>query len=261
VNSRPWRRFGVVAATAAALVVALSGVTSPAYAASSSTSCTDMTLDEVQSRVLADVNKARTKAGASKLKEYSALNTVAVNWSKRQAAAEEMSHNPNYAKQIPPGWSAAGENVAYGYSPTAVTGAWMDSPGHRANILRTSFTHIGIGVACSESGSPYYTQVFGGYAAVKAATTKALKTVTPKVSGTPTVGKKLTAIRGTWTAGTAYSYKWYASGKLISGATGKTYTPTSSTAGKVIKVKVTGKKSGYTTATKTSAATAKVKKK
>ncbi|GAA5030732.1 hypothetical protein ACFQRL_11100 [Microbacterium fluvii] len=87
-----------------------------------------------------------------------------------------------------------------------------------------------------------------------------LASATPKISGTAKVGKTLTAAAGTWTSGTSLSYAWYADGKAISGKTAKTLVPSSSLVGKKITVKVTGKKSGYTTVTKTSAATAKVAK-
>lgn len=56
-------------------------------------------------------------------------------------------------------WSTAGENIAMGYAtPEAVMVAWMNSPGHRDNILREGFTHLGIGV--HDNGSIWWTQVF-----------------------------------------------------------------------------------------------------
>jgi uncharacterized protein YkwD len=56
-------------------------------------------------------------------------------------------------------WSAYGENVAYGYAtPEQVMNGWMNSPGHRANILNCSFKEIGVGLA--QPGS-YWTQDFG----------------------------------------------------------------------------------------------------
>ena len=87
-----------------------------------------------------------------------------------------------------------------------------------------------------------------------------LKTATPKITGTAKVGKKLKAVTGTWTGGTKLTYQWYAAGTAIKKATKSTLTLTSKQAGKKITVKVTGKKSGHTTVTKTSKATAKVKK-
>ena len=44
--------------------------------------------------------------------------------------------------------SAWGENIAWGYpTPEAVVAGWMNSPGHRANILRDEYTHLGVGIS------------------------------------------------------------------------------------------------------------------
>jgi uncharacterized protein YkwD len=60
------------------------------------------------------------------------------------------------------GWRALGENVAAGQRNVAdVMGAWMSSPGHRANILSTTYVHIGVGRSVSSSGVYYWTQTFG----------------------------------------------------------------------------------------------------
>ncbi|GAA5038476.1 hypothetical protein GCM10025738_27720 [Microbacterium fluvii] len=85
-----------------------------------------------------------------------------------------------------------------------------------------------------------------------------LKSATPTISGTVAYGSTVTAKPGTWTSGTTFAYQWYASGKAISGATKSTFTLASAQKAKTITVKVTGKKSGYTTVSKTSKATAKV---
>lgn len=164
MSRRLSRCFGVVAAAAMACAVTLTGVAAPAVAVDTSTlSCSTMTLAQVQARILRDVNAARVAAGVKPLVENPFMDAVAVRWSQSQAAAMTMSHNPNYSTQIPEGWSAAAENVAYGQSATGVTTSWLNSSGHRANIVRTGFTHTGIGVGCSAKGSPYYTQVFGSY--------------------------------------------------------------------------------------------------
>ena len=58
-------------------------------------------------------------------------------------------------------FSAAAENIAYGQRSAAdVMNAWMNSPGHRANILSRSVTHIGVGVAKKANGTLYFTQMF-----------------------------------------------------------------------------------------------------
>ena len=57
---------------------------------------------------------------------------------------------------------AFGENIAYGYNDAAsVMTAWMNSPGHRANILNSSYTQIGMALAYTADGVPYFAQDFG----------------------------------------------------------------------------------------------------
>lgn len=81
------------------------------------------------------------------------------------------------------------------------------------------------------------------------------KTPTPKVTGTARVGSKLTAKPGTWApAPVTLTYRWYRGSSPISGATKTTYTLTKSDAGKKISVRVTGKRTGYVSVTKASAA-------
>ncbi len=61
-------------------------------------------------------------------------------------------------------YAMAGENIAWnqGFAdPVAVSvEGWMNSPGHRANILRSEFTHTGIGIAVTSDDAYYFTQVF-----------------------------------------------------------------------------------------------------
>ncbi|QHC60230.1 hypothetical protein [Rathayibacter sp. VKM Ac-2760] len=78
---------------------------------------------------------------------------------------------------------------------------------------------------------------------------------TPTITGTATVGQKLTAVPGTWTPSpVTLAYQWQRNGTAISGATAATYTLVAADAGAAITVAVTGTKSGYTAVTKTSAA-------
>ncbi len=56
-----------------------------------------------------------------------------------------------------------GENIAKGYpSPEAVMKAWMNSPGHRRNILNCDFEALGVGVIRGSNGRLFWTQDFGG---------------------------------------------------------------------------------------------------
>lgn len=57
--------------------------------------------------------------------------------------------------------STIGQNIAFGYSATDVIGAWMDSAGHRANILNGAFHDVGIGCV-NKGGTLWWSQDFGG---------------------------------------------------------------------------------------------------
>ncbi|WP_250032969.1 CAP domain-containing protein [Paractinoplanes maris] len=57
---------------------------------------------------------------------------------------------------------AAAENIAWGYrTPQQVVTGWMNSTGHRKNILNCANNAIGVGIAVTKSGAPYWTQDFG----------------------------------------------------------------------------------------------------
>ena len=80
------------------------------------------------------------------------------------------------------------------------------------------------------------------------------------VAGKAVVGKKLTAKPGSWTSGTTLSYRWTRGSKAIKGATSATYKVKKADAGKRLSVTVTGTKTGYRSASATSAKTSKVSK-
>lgn len=84
-----------------------------------------------------------------------------------QAHAEWMAKNNNMQHQslgkIMQGWRTAGENIAMGQqSEKEVVKDWMNSSGHRANILNRNYTHVGFGVDQSTNGSLYWCAVFAG---------------------------------------------------------------------------------------------------
>ncbi|MFE6175677.1 sigma-70 family RNA polymerase sigma factor [Streptomyces sp. NPDC056464] len=119
-------------------------------------------------QVVALVNKERANAGCGPLAEDSLLNKAAQGHSEDMAARDFFDHtNPDGAD---PGqritaagyrWSTYGENIAMGQqTPESVMDSWMNSPGHRANILNCSFKDIGIGIH-DGSGGPWWTQAFG----------------------------------------------------------------------------------------------------
>ena len=113
--------------------------------------------------ILSETNAARAAAGLPALTASVELDAVAQSCSETQAASATMGHCTGFADRYPAGWTSAAENVAYGQAVEDVVDAWLASPGHRANILEPSATHIGIGVATSADGAPYYTQNFASY--------------------------------------------------------------------------------------------------
>ena len=108
-------------------------------------------------------NQSRASSGLGPLALNGSLSQVALGWAQQLAASGVLSHNPSYSAQIPAGWQAAAENVAQGYpSASAVHGGWMNSAGHRANILG-DFTDVGI-AHIAGGGTTWSVQVFAKYA-------------------------------------------------------------------------------------------------
>jgi uncharacterized protein YkwD len=126
--------------------------------------------EELEKVIFDLTNKARAKEKLPALRLNSVLTKAARAHSANQSRQEKMAHEldgKNPAQRIrESGYRAArgGENVAShtpGDMPEVIFDGWMNSPGHRANILSAGFTEIGIGVARSAKGNVYYTQVFG----------------------------------------------------------------------------------------------------
>ncbi|TFD43796.1 hypothetical protein E3T33_10040 [Cryobacterium sp. TMT1-2-1] len=121
-------------------------------------------LDAARRTILGQTNAARAGKGLAPLRLNASLNTVAQNWTKKMSDSGVMGHNPDYFRQYPAGASSGAENVAFGYAVERVTPAWLNSPGHYANIMSKS-TDIGIGYYYGSDGRPYYTQNFASYSA------------------------------------------------------------------------------------------------
>ncbi|RDY23862.1 sporulation protein [Romboutsia maritimum] len=123
-----------------------------------------------QQEVLRLVNIERNNRGISSLVLNSSLSNVATMKSQDMINKNYFDHNsPTYGspfdmmKQFGISYKTAGENIAMGQStPKEVVTAWMNSEGHRKNILNSSFTDIGVGVAKNSNGTIYWTQMFIG---------------------------------------------------------------------------------------------------
>jgi len=123
---------------------------------------------EFQKKVIEIVNKERVKAGLISLAENADSDKIATLKSEDMVKLNYFSHtSPTYGSPFEMlshfniKYSAAGENIAYGQStPDEVMTAWMNSPGHRANILNSNFTQIGVGIALKANGQLVWTQTF-----------------------------------------------------------------------------------------------------
>lgn len=128
---------------------------------------TDSSVLSFEKEVVRLVNVERQKNGLRSLTYDWELSRVARIKSQDMKDRNYFSHtSPTYGspfqmmKSFGISYRSAGENIARGQAtPQAVVKAWMNSAGHRANILNSSFTHIGVGYV--ENGK-YWTQMFVG---------------------------------------------------------------------------------------------------
>ncbi|MCG7343964.1 S-layer homology domain-containing protein [Sporosarcina sp. ACRSL] len=114
------------------------------------------------------VNKERQQQNLATLKQDDELSAIA------QIKAEDMAKNNYFAHNSPTygtvgnmldqfgyDWMGYGENIAKGYTTAeTVVQGWMESPGHRANILQSHFTNIGTGYATDQNGTTYWVHMF-----------------------------------------------------------------------------------------------------
>lgn len=131
------------------------------------TNTSALTADELE--VFNLINEQRTKNGLSALKIDSEVQNVA------RIKAKDMVNN-NYFSHISPtygspfdmlnsfkvSYKTAGENIAGNSSNSAAVTAWMNSSGHKANILNSSFNYTGVGVVNGSKYGKIYVQMFIG---------------------------------------------------------------------------------------------------
>jgi uncharacterized protein YkwD len=146
---------------------ALPGTTTSLFGGQSSTTTPQQ--DQMAQEVLTLTNQERAKVGLSPLTWNDTLAGIGANH------CQDMIDRNYFAHESPEGqgpsdradaagyqWSWIGENIAFGYSSasTVMTG-WMNSPGHKANILRPEFTELGVGIRQTGNSQLYWAQEFG----------------------------------------------------------------------------------------------------
>jgi uncharacterized protein YkwD len=155
---RPVRPVSALIGTFVAVAVT-AGLAGPASAATSTS------LAEKRTAVIKLTNKERAAKGCAPLKASNRLTTAAQRHANDMAAKDYFSHNSLDGRQW---WqriealgykNPAGENIAYGFdTASSVVKGWMNSPGHKRNILDCKFNKIGIGFTAD---GKYWVQDFG----------------------------------------------------------------------------------------------------
>jgi uncharacterized protein YkwD len=124
-----------------------------------------------EARLLSLMAGERQRAGVSGWSQADDLTTTAVRWSARMAdeygAGGGQRHNPNLASEVccargiaeNVGWTSGGHADLDG-AIDGLHAAFMDSQGHRTNVLSSTYTHVGVGVEVHSSGNVYVTVVF-----------------------------------------------------------------------------------------------------
>ena len=159
------------------------------------------------SEVLKLTNEFRTQNGLPALKSNAELQATAQGHSQDMAVADYFSHTGkdgsapwDRAKRVGYAANSMGENIAAGQTTAqSVVQGWIDSPGHRANLLNRSYTELGVGYFLLENDTGsvnynhYWTQVFGSGDTDPSSNIPPTPTPTPTPAPTPTP----TVINGT----------------------------------------------------------------
>ncbi|HZT91280.1 MAG TPA: CAP domain-containing protein [Gaiellaceae bacterium] len=173
---------------------------------------------DLANAVVSLVNSHRTGMGLVALQISPTLTASAVWKARHMAEYQYMQHDdpaPPIARTVserlaacgyPIGSVGWGENIAYGYQTAqSVVTAWLNSPGHRANIENSTYRATGVGAAAASNGLVYWAQDFGTYV--------------DGSDGTPSGSAPTVALTGgpaSTTTSTGASFTWTTSGTVTS---------------------------------------------
>ncbi len=106
------------------------------------------------------MNAERVRSGLPALSADGGIRNVSVAWSTKLSGAQQLSHNPNFAReisaQVTDKWTRVGENVGRGGSVESLHAAFMASPSHRDNVLG-DYNRVGVGVVVDGNGTIWVT--------------------------------------------------------------------------------------------------------
>lgn len=155
------KRFSriILATAVVGSLIALPGATI-ATSAPGDNQCWNFKTSEKRFKRLA--NNARSTLGLGKLKLDPELSRVAKKQAKNMADAGEIFHSPsNRLRNRITNWSTIGENVGVGSTVVSLHNAFMNSPGHKANIVNPGYKNVGIFVV-KRDGRMYVAVIFEG---------------------------------------------------------------------------------------------------
>ncbi len=200
-----------------------------------------------------------TKTGLTTVTQTSAPTDPVATIDFPATPSPTISGNPVFGTRLyasAGSWQTSHITLRYQWSAggTAISGATGTSYVPTADVIGKTVT---VSVTGSATGYNTVTKTSAPTAAVQPATFAA--TPTPTISGTTVYGHTLYGSTGSWqTTGVTFTYQWYADGNPIAGATKSTYAIGATVIGTHITLAATGSKTGYTTVTESSAATAPV---
>jgi hypothetical protein len=151
------------------------------------------------------------------------------------------------------GWSRPPDTIRY---------QWLSNgrplPGATLPTYTVPASQLGARLSVEVSATAGGESAIAASAPTAAVSAGALVARTPTIAGALAVSSTVTAKPGAWTSGTVFAYQWFANGVVIRGATKATLKLGTAHKSKKISVRVTGKRLGFTSVTKTSASTGKV---
>jgi uncharacterized protein YkwD len=133
---------------------------------------------------VAATNQARAAAGVARLTVSADLTAAASHQAQNMADAGVLFHTPNLGSGLCC-WLMVGENVGSGPSEAVIDAAFMASPEHRANILRSAYSQIGVGYVIDRNGTLWVSEIFRRPAGSVAPVAPKVIKLTPRPVATP----------------------------------------------------------------------------
>lgn len=136
---------------------------------------------DLEAQFVAKINELRASKGLQPLLVDGELTQIGRNWAAQMAQAGEISHNPNLRYEVTSDWQRLGENVGVGPTVDSLFKAFVDSPGHYANLVHASYNRVGVGVVLV--GETIYTS--HQFMELRGAAPSAVRTPAPAAAPAP----------------------------------------------------------------------------